>query len=71
MRTHDDEQEKDRGPAPQLRAVSGSRNVHVPETERDRIFEPFYRLKPRDRGAGLGLNLVLQIARRHGAQMAF
>jgi signal transduction histidine kinase len=25
--------------------------------------------KPRERGAGLGLNLVLQIARRHGAQM--
>ncbi|WDZ79645.1 HAMP domain-containing sensor histidine kinase (plasmid) [Ensifer adhaerens] len=41
----------------------------VPEAERERIFEPFYRLKPRDRGAGLGLNLVLQIARRHGAQM--
>ncbi len=42
----------------------------VPEAERERIFEPFYRLKPRDRGAGLGLNLVLQIARRHGAEMA-
>ncbi len=41
----------------------------VPEAERERIFEPFYRLKPRDRGAGLGLNLVLQIARRHGARM--
>jgi signal transduction histidine kinase len=41
----------------------------VPEAERERIFEPFYRLKPRDRGAGLGLNLVLQIAKRHGAEM--
>ena len=41
----------------------------VPEAERERIFEPFYRLKPRDRGAGLGLNLVLQIARRPGARM--
>ncbi|MBD9510798.1 HAMP domain-containing histidine kinase [Ensifer sp. ENS10] len=41
----------------------------VPEAERERIFEPFYRLKPRHRGAGHGLNLVLQITRRHGAQM--
>lgn len=41
----------------------------VPEAERERIFEPFYRLKPRHRGAGHGLNLVLQITRRHGAQI--
>jgi signal transduction histidine kinase len=41
----------------------------VPPTERQRIFEPFYRLAGRGetgRGSGLGLALVLDIARRHG-----
>lgn len=41
----------------------------VPEAERQRIFEPFYRLaggSETGRGSGLGLALVLDIARRHG-----
>jgi signal transduction histidine kinase len=41
----------------------------VPEAERQRIFEPFYRLagaSESGRGSGLGLALVLDIARRHG-----
>ena len=41
----------------------------VPEAERQRIFEPFYRLTggaESGRGSGLGLALVLDIARRHG-----
>ena len=41
----------------------------VPESERQRIFEPFYRLAgaaESGRGSGLGLALVLDIARRHG-----
>ena len=41
----------------------------VPEAERQRIFEPFYRLAggaETGRGGGLGLALVLDIARRHG-----
>ena len=41
----------------------------VPESERQRIFEPFYRLAgagETGRGSGLGLALVLDIARRHG-----
>lgn len=41
----------------------------VPEAERQRIFEPFYRMAgaaESGRGSGLGLALVLDIARRHG-----
>lgn len=42
----------------------------VPESERERIFEPFYRpdghAEGRDGGVGLGLSLVERIARLHG-----
>jgi signal transduction histidine kinase len=37
----------------------------IPESERERIFEPFHRLQPRDHGAGLGLHLVSEIVSRH------
>lgn len=46
------------------------RGPGVPEAQRERIFEPFYRLPDapeRDGGVGLGLSLVRQIAERHGA----
>jgi signal transduction histidine kinase len=45
------------------------RGPGVPEAERQRIFEPFYRLagaRESGRGSGLGLALVLDIAQRHG-----
>ncbi len=38
--------------------------------ERDRIFEPFYRLRPSASGSGLGLNLVKEVIARHGGQVA-
>lgn len=44
------------------------RGPGVPETERERIFEPFYRLRgasEREGGVGLGLALVRSIASRH------
>jgi signal transduction histidine kinase len=44
------------------------RGPGVPESERERIFEPFYRLRgasERDGGVGLGLALVRSIAQRH------
>ncbi len=48
------------------------RGPGVPESERERIFEPFYRLRgasEREGGVGLGLALVQSIARRHGGSV--
>ena len=44
----------------------------VPEAQRERIFEPFYRLpgaSEREGGVGLGLALVRSIAERHGGSV--
>jgi len=41
----------------------------VPASERERIFEPFYRLHPQDHGAGLGLNLVRDLMQLHGGKV--
>jgi signal transduction histidine kinase len=48
------------------------RGPGVPAAERERIFEPFYRLPGASEKAGsvgLGLSLVRQIARRHGGEV--
>ncbi|SNT11181.1 Signal transduction histidine kinase [Tardiphaga sp. OK246] len=37
----------------------------IPLNDRERVFEPFYRLNSGSRGAGLGLNLVREIVRLH------
>ena len=47
------------------------RGPGVPPAERERIFEPFYRLPSHAEqagGVGLGLSLVRQIARHHGGE---
>jgi len=42
----------------------------VPEAERELIFQPFYRALGTDAdGSGLGLPIVLEIARQHGAEI--
>jgi len=48
------------------------RGPGVPTTERERIFEPFYRLRgasEREGGVGLGLALVRSITQRHQGQV--
>lgn len=48
------------------------RGPGVPESERERVFEPFYRVSGRSEtagGVGLGLSLVRQIARQHGGSV--
>lgn len=42
----------------------------IPAEEHRNVFEPFYRLHPLSRGAGLGLNLARQIAQLHGGTIA-
>jgi two-component system, OmpR family, sensor histidine kinase TctE len=43
----------------------------VPEAERELVFQPFYRaLGSEADGSGLGLPIVLEIARKHGAEVS-
>lgn len=56
----------------QLELSVADRGPGVPAEQRERIFEPFYRLKGHAEhagGVGLGLSLVRQIAERHGGQV--
>jgi signal transduction histidine kinase len=56
----------------QARLSVCDRGPGVPEAERERIFEPFYRLPGHAEqagGVGLGLSLVKQIAERHGGSV--
>ena len=62
------------GQGPDARAVLRvcDHGPGVPPAQRDRIFEPFYRLpgaSEREGGVGLGLALVRSIAQRHGGSV--
>jgi signal transduction histidine kinase len=55
-----------------IEIVVEDRGPGVPAEQRDRIFEPFYRLPGHAEhvgGVGLGLSLVRQIARKHGGEV--
>jgi signal transduction histidine kinase len=57
-----------------VRVTVADRGPGVAESERERIFEPFYRSPgstETDGGVGLGLALVRQIARRHGGEVRY
>lgn len=57
----------------EVRVSVADHGMGVPEAERERIFEPFYRgqeaVAAQIRGNGLGLNLVRRIASGHGGQV--
>jgi signal transduction histidine kinase len=53
-------------PDGKVRLAVCDRGPGIPEAERERVFEPFYRVPgTRADGSGLGLSLVRQIARHH------
>lgn len=56
-------------------ADKGAFEVHdsgpgIAPEHREKIFEPFYRIRPLDRGAGLGLNLVREVVRQHDGSIS-
>ncbi len=56
-----------------IRLVVTDHGPGIPESERERIFEPFYRVRGESNsegGLGLGLALVRQIAWRHGGRVS-
>jgi signal transduction histidine kinase len=54
------------------RIVISDAGPGVPETERERIFTPFYRATSvSEGGSGLGLALVREIARHHGGDARY
>ncbi len=61
-------------PAGQPELIIEDHGPGVPEPEREKIFEPFYRVSQpgvATRGFGLGLALVRQIARAHGCEVRY
>jgi signal transduction histidine kinase len=56
------------GPSPRVSVDDAGPGI--PEDARGRIFEPFTRLDTTTAGSGLGLALVAQQARRHGAEVS-
>jgi signal transduction histidine kinase len=60
------------GPDGEARLQVEDRGPGVPEPDRERIFEPWYRPAGlSEGGAGLGLALVRQIARHHGGEARY
>ena len=43
--------------------------VGIEESDRLRVFEPFYTTKPADKGTGLGLSISYAIVKNHGGDI--
>jgi signal transduction histidine kinase/ligand-binding sensor domain-containing protein len=43
--------------------------IGIPETIRDKIFQPFFTTKPTGQGTGLGLSLAYDIVKAHGGEI--
>ncbi len=45
--------------------------VGIPDEIKDKIFMPFFTTKPEGEGTGLGLDIVMQIIKKHNGQISF
>ncbi|MCB9789090.1 MAG: CHASE domain-containing protein [Deltaproteobacteria bacterium] len=54
---------------PRVRFTVEDNGVGIPAESLDRIFEPFYTTKSRERGTGLGLSVSFGIVRDHGGDL--
>ncbi|MBK8622355.1 MAG: ATP-binding protein [Saprospiraceae bacterium] len=55
---------------PQIIEISISDNgTGIPESEKNKIFQPFFTTKPTGKGTGLGLSLASDIIRAHGGSI--
>jgi signal transduction histidine kinase len=43
----------------------------IPESIKDKIFQPFFTTKPTGQGTGLGLSLSYDIIKAHGGELSF
>jgi PAS domain S-box-containing protein len=61
--------ELDQGSARCVRLTVEDNGTGIPEAIRDRVLDPFFTTKPRDRGTGLGLSISYGIVRDHGGRL--
>jgi two-component system, cell cycle sensor histidine kinase and response regulator CckA len=57
-------------PGDYARVVVSDNGHGMPESVRQRVFEPFFSTKPRDKGTGLGLAMVHEIVTQSGGSVA-
>ncbi len=60
--------EKDNG-YDSIRISISDKGMGIPESNIDKIFEPFYSTKPNDQGTGLGLSISNAIIKRHNGKI--
>jgi two-component system NtrC family sensor kinase len=45
--------------------------IGIPDSDKDKIFQPFFTTKPTGQGTGLGLSTGYEIVKAHGGEMVF